>query len=276
MNYSQYLQEEKDWSGETNPPKSLADLIPGKRGKIFSTTYVPAGKGPHPVVVVCHGIPGNEKLLDFGMALQAAGFCAVTFHYGGSWGSDGDYSIQNCFEDTSSVVDFVLANKSGIFSASQVYVLGHSMGGLMACHTMASRREIKAGAVIMPYNMAQTIREARTSPELEQKWQDIYENDFDGWLKNFSLVEFQREAEKDLERFDLASYGRDLADRPFLTIGGKADEFLDPQTNMRVLRTAIEQVPDNKLEEVDVYTDHGMNMNRDIIKAIVVDFFKKQ
>lgn len=276
MKYYKYLKKEKDWSGETNPPSSLADLIPGKRGKIFSTTYVPAGKGPHPVVLMCHGIPGNEKLLDFGMALQAAGFCAISFHYSGSWGSEGDYSVKNCFEDASSVVDFILANKRSLFSSSAVFILGHSLGGLVACHIMDKRKEIKAGTIIMPYNIAQTVRDVKTSSKLRKKWEKIYENDFDHWLRNFSLEELRQEASAGLEPFDLASYGAALAKKPLLTIESKVDEFLDKQTNMKVLREEIEKEPNNKMEKVDIYTDHGMNMNREVIKAIAVDFFSEQ
>lgn len=276
MKYYKYLRKEKDWSRETYPPSSLADLIPGKRGNLFSTTFVPAGKGPHPVVLICHGIPGNEKLLDFGMALQEAGFCAISFHYSGSWGSDGDYSIKHCFEDASSVADFVLENERGLFSSSAVYVLGHSLGGLVACHTMARRKEIKAGTIIMPYNIAQTIRDVRKNPGLKQKWEEIYENDFDHWLRAFSLEELQQEASTDLESFDLAGYGYALAQKPLLTIEGKVDGFLNKQTNMKVLRDAIEKEPENKMEKVDIYTDHGMNMNREVIKAITVDFFSEQ
>ena len=86
-------------------PGSSAALIPGLRGKLLSHCYLPGGEYPKPLVIMCHGIPGKEKLFDFAIALREAGFCTLSFHYSGSWGSDGDFSVSHCFEDCQSVLD---------------------------------------------------------------------------------------------------------------------------------------------------------------------------
>ena len=41
--------------------------------------YQPSGAGPHPTLIVCHGLPGNEKNLDLAQAVRRAGWNAVTF-----------------------------------------------------------------------------------------------------------------------------------------------------------------------------------------------------
>ena len=61
--------------------------IPSGGVEINGVAYVPAGAGPHPVVLLCHGLPGNEKNLDLAQALRRAGWTVVTFNYRGSWGS---------------------------------------------------------------------------------------------------------------------------------------------------------------------------------------------
>ena len=72
----------------TKAPSSRGMLIPGRRGKLLANSYLPGGEGPYPLVVLCHGIPGIERLFDFAIALREAGFATLSFHYSGNWGSD--------------------------------------------------------------------------------------------------------------------------------------------------------------------------------------------
>ena len=59
---------------EPKAPSSRGLMLAGKRGKIFGNCYLPGGDGPYPVVLLLHGIPGIEKLLDFSIGLREAGF----------------------------------------------------------------------------------------------------------------------------------------------------------------------------------------------------------
>lgn len=86
-------------------------LIPGRRGRLLSTLYTAGGDGPHPTVLLLHGIPGCERNFDLAQALRRAGFHVMTFHYSGSWGSDGAYSLKNDLEDANTVLDFILADR---------------------------------------------------------------------------------------------------------------------------------------------------------------------
>ena len=68
--------------------------------------FVAAGKGPHPTVILMHGLPGNERNLDLAQAIRRAGWDVLTFTYRGAWGSAGDFSISNAMEDTAAALDF--------------------------------------------------------------------------------------------------------------------------------------------------------------------------
>ena len=71
-------------------PAGMAVLhIPSHGVLINGLVYSPSGAGPHPTLVICHGLPGNEKNLDLAQAVRRAGWNAVTFNYRGSWGSPG-------------------------------------------------------------------------------------------------------------------------------------------------------------------------------------------
>src|ERR1700733_10721612 len=75
----------------TDPPADKAHPaamqvlhIPSHGVNINGLIYSPAGAGPHPTLVICHGLPGNEKNLDLAQAVRRAGWNAVTFNYRGS------------------------------------------------------------------------------------------------------------------------------------------------------------------------------------------------
>src|SRR6476646_9425025 len=53
--------------------------IPSHGLVINGVMYRPSGPGPHPTLIICHGLPGNEKNLDLGQAVRRAGWNAVTF-----------------------------------------------------------------------------------------------------------------------------------------------------------------------------------------------------
>ena len=64
-------------------PASTAVLhIPTHGVAINGLAYLPSAPGAHPVLVICHGLPGNEKNLDLAQAVRRAGWVAATDH---SW-----------------------------------------------------------------------------------------------------------------------------------------------------------------------------------------------
>src|SRR5580700_11312410 len=77
--------------------------IPSHGAMLNALAYVAEGAGPHPVVILLHGFPGNEKNLDLAQAIRRDGWDVVYFDYRGSWGSPGDFSFTHSIEDTQAV-----------------------------------------------------------------------------------------------------------------------------------------------------------------------------
>lgn len=124
--------------------------------KINGVAYVAAGPGPHPVAVVLHGLPGNEKNLDLAQTLRRAGFTAVTFNYRGSWGSPGTFSFRGNLDDARAVLAFVRdpANAKLLGAdASRIVVMGHSMGGWITSQVAAADPDVKAAILISAADM---------------------------------------------------------------------------------------------------------------------------
>jgi pimeloyl-ACP methyl ester carboxylesterase len=133
-------------------PATMAVLnIPSHGLQINGIVYQPSGAGPHPTLVICHGLPGNEKFLDLAQAVRRAGWNAVAFNYRGSWGSPGAFRFSHTLEDADAVLaylrDPVNAARLGI-DTQRIAMAGHSMGGWVVVHTAAHDRGL-VGAIIV-------------------------------------------------------------------------------------------------------------------------------
>jgi uncharacterized protein len=125
--------------------------IPSHGGFLNAFVYVAAGPGPHPVVVLLHGFPGNERNLDLAQHIRSAGWDVLYFDYRGSWGSSGDFSFSHGIEDTMAAINYLRTPEMmGILrlDPSRIVLLGHSMGGFMAVQAAAADVGIMGVALI--------------------------------------------------------------------------------------------------------------------------------
>src|ERR1700759_88995 len=81
---------------KTYPAAMETFQIPSHGAMLNALAYVAEGAGPHPVVVLLHGFPGNEKNLDLAQAIRRDGWDVVYFNYRGSWGTPGNFSFGHC------------------------------------------------------------------------------------------------------------------------------------------------------------------------------------
>jgi uncharacterized protein len=117
---------------KANPAAMETFQLPSHGAKLNALAYVAAGAGPHPVVILLHGFPGNEKNLDLAQAIRRDGW---DVDYRGSWGSPGDFSFAHSIDDTQSAIAYVRDSANAKkFRAdhSEIVLIGHSMGGFMA------------------------------------------------------------------------------------------------------------------------------------------------
>ncbi|WP_374348038.1 alpha/beta hydrolase family protein [Phenylobacterium sp.] len=120
-------------------PASMEVLhIPSGGVEINAIAYLATGAGPHPTVILFHGLPGNEKNLDLAQAIRRAGWNVVAPNYRGSWGSPGNYRFRQNLADADAVLAFVRdpANTGRLrIDTRRLALVGHSMGGWVAANT---------------------------------------------------------------------------------------------------------------------------------------------
>jgi pimeloyl-ACP methyl ester carboxylesterase len=132
------------------PAETLPHAISSGSVTLNALLYTAAGAGPHPAVLLLHGLPGNEQNIDLAQSLRRAGWTVLTFHYRGSWGSPGAFSFANCIEDAEAALDWLIAGagESPRIDGRAVVVIGHSMGGFLAAHLAAHRPQVRAAALL--------------------------------------------------------------------------------------------------------------------------------
>ena len=235
-------------------PDMHSILIPGRRGRLLAVLYTAAGEGPHPSVIMLHGIPGCEQNLDLAQALRRVGFHVITFHYSGSWGSDGDYSLQNDIEDANTVLDFILADETYGFDKKRIYAVGHSLGGFICGQLTAGRPEIKGGVLLMPCDIGRLPYIAAKFPEAYQIIREVLD-DSASWLSGTSGDALLKEVLDNSEKFRLENAAA-LAQKPILCVGGTLDIYTPPSQHCEPLIQAIRTAGGTLLQTLSYPTDH--------------------
>jgi pimeloyl-ACP methyl ester carboxylesterase len=136
---------------EPNPASLQPVQIPSHEALLNGFVYVAAGKGPHPVVLLLHGLPGYERNLDLAQELRRAGWDVLYFDYRGSWGSPGTFSLSHCLEDAAAAIAYLrrpAIAKDLRADSSRIVLVGHSMGGFVAVEAVSEDSEIAAVALI--------------------------------------------------------------------------------------------------------------------------------
>lgn len=268
-------QQEKHYGDSLYRPDMHGILIPGARGRLFSVLYTAGGPGPHPAVLLLHGIPGCERNLDLAQALRRAGFHVMTFHYSGSWGSDGDYSLANDLEDANTVLDFILQDTVYGFDKDRMFAVGHSLGGFVCGQLTAKRPEIRAGVLLMPCDIGRLPQIAQENPSVCQTMKEVLEEGAQ-WLTGTTGEALWQEITAHSETLRLESAAEALAQKPLLCVAGTLDIHTPPMYYCEPLVRAIRQAGGAQLQSICCPTDHFFADYRLTIAEKVTGFLTEQ
>ena len=242
--------------------------VPSGGVSINGVVYVASGPGPHPTLVIFHGLPGNEKNLDLAQAVRRAGWNAVTINYRGSWGSPGSFRFANNLEDADAVLAFVRdpanAKRLNIDSA-RIAIAGHSMGGWVTAETLGHDSGV-LGAVIISAA-------------------DIGGMGVQGRSNRAAVIGFMND-----NREALAATGETMADEliahgqewSFATLAPKlahkrllvlySDDFV--AANSKALIAAVKAAGGTEPQSVHVPTDHSWSDHRIALETLVIDWLQ--
>jgi uncharacterized protein len=252
-----------DPPADSKHPAAMTVLhIPSHGVLINGLVYSPPGAGPHPTLVICHGLPGNEKNLDLAQAVRRAGWNAVTFNYRGSWGSPGPFRFAQNLEDADAVLSYLRnpanALKLGV-DPTRIAIAGHSMGGWVVAHTAAHDHALIGAILISMADMG--LIDKRPHAQAVAMMADDMET-----LADVTAESMVAELTAHAKEFVVAGTAEGLARIPVLAL--TANDHLASQTDALV--AAIKAKGGTKITAMHVDTDHGWSDHRIALESTVI------
>lgn len=267
-----YLFQDTELPEFEQQPTSVCRLIPGERGNLFTLLYLPGGAGPHPTVLLAHGYPGCEQNMDLAQALRRVGFAVMTFHYSGSWGSDGEYALENCLEDAETVLTYLMENRDEWnLDEDRFFMVGHSMGAFVTAHMLARYEELRAGVLITPFDVGRVYLEGRKDPVCRRNLMEVLYCG-DGWLRGFSADKLLNELSLHAREYRLTALCPSLSRKPILCIGANRDEDAPVALHCYPLCEAMEKGGARQFFYEEFCTDHTLASRRIILCRDVAEF----
>jgi pimeloyl-ACP methyl ester carboxylesterase len=152
-----FVQEDLQWV--TDSPAGFQELqLPSAGSLLQGFMYTANGSKPHPLLLLLHGYPGNERNLDLAQAVRAHGWTVIYFNYRGSWGSQGEFSFRHCVEDVKNVIAYVKLNAAKLqIDPDRISLFGHSMGGFVCLKALQENADIKKGFALSAWDIYRDI-----------------------------------------------------------------------------------------------------------------------
>jgi pimeloyl-ACP methyl ester carboxylesterase len=257
----------------TDPPADAAHPagmvvlhIPSHGVLINGLLYRPSGAGPHPTLVICHGLPGNEKNLDLAQAVRRAGWNAVTFNYRGSWGSPGVFRFAQNLEDADAVLAYLRdpSNAAKLeIDTKRIAIAGHSMGGWVTAQTAAHDRGLSGAILISAADMAHMGQGGDSREHLVSLMADDMES-----LNGVTAESMADEIIANAKAFSMMNTVDGLARLPLLVLS--ADDGLAPGTDALV--KAIVAKGGQKVTAIHAATDHSWSDHRIYLESTIINW----
>ena len=158
-------------SGDLDTRKEVSFYRDGIR--IYGKLYLPEGDGPFPVVVLCSGqLAPYSYYTDEAEKCAENGYAALVFDFAGnvarsnSGGSLTDYSVLTEAKDLNVILDSLSALPK--VDTENVFLFGHSLGGLTAAYIGCSRPDDVKGMILLEPSFGYPDYARETSPDLSQ------------------------------------------------------------------------------------------------------------
>ena len=259
-----------------HPTSTIAIEIPSHGSIMDGLVYRPAGQGPYPLVILLHGLPGNEQNMDLAQALRRAGWAVMTFNYRGNFGSEGQFSIDHVIEDTKIAVAYSATPaiaKAWDIDPERIVVIGHSMGGLAAALSAGSGPKREATILLAPWDPSrlQTLLRPLSLSDRNAAGWDRWGDVTHGRLTGTSSPQIAAQIVDHGERWTLADAASGLANEPILIVTAKRDS---PVNKAETLRAALKR-DGAKFDAVEIDSDHGFQDRRIKLETVVISWLSQ-
>jgi pimeloyl-ACP methyl ester carboxylesterase len=247
------------------PASMDAPDVPSHGARLNAVFYLASGRGPHPTVLLMHGLPGNEKNLDLAYAIRRAGWNVLLPHYRGSWGSTGTFSFANAIEDTQAAIRFLREAqnvKKYRIDLKKIVLIGHSMGGFMVSYAAAHDPEVAGLVMISALNIG------NAHPPVTERTESLLAASprLAGTTPEGLLAEEKENAPK----WNYLDYVEALKTRPVLILESHDRNLSDN----KAMTEALKKTGNSRVTEMYLDTDHTYSDHRIALQIAVLQWLE--
>lgn len=260
----------------SHPMRNEAVWIPSGEVKMNGVMFAASGTQPHPTVLLLHGLPGNEQNLDLAQVLRRAGYNVLTFHYRGSWGSPGRFTLANGVDDGQAAMAFLrdpaVMEKFHV-DPKRLILIGHSYGGFVAARVAAAHPDVAAVVLIAPWSPAQdvaalSVPQANFAAAAHTAFDDV-----EGRLGGDTDIDLAKEILAGGYDWRLERSAAAMKDMPLLVLVAKFDSA-DDQANE--LLAALKAAQATYATNIQMETDHPFSDHRIALESAVLEWLEKR
>jgi hypothetical protein len=110
---------------------------------ISALLFVPSEGSMHPAIILYHGVTATkETMLEFAENFADNGFVVLAYDHRSHGESTGDFTWEGMLEDSETAIGILRERKD--VDKERIFLMGHSMGGMIAIMTAAMDDNIAA------------------------------------------------------------------------------------------------------------------------------------
>jgi pimeloyl-ACP methyl ester carboxylesterase len=246
---------------------------------LLGVLHLPAGAGPHPVVVVMPGFPGHEYNVDLPAALRRIGYAVVVFQYRGSWGVGGAWSWRNVLADAERVLAAVKEPamvEVHRLNPRRVALVGSSVGGFAALMTAAADPSVAAVATVAAFDPGVVLAGSRADPAARAAFIEVFSSELLPPLGGHGEA-LVAEIEAAGPGWALAGLAERLGDRPVLLLATRESAARGPMMgHHRPLVQAYRDHPLPRFEHAALPVYQSAPDYRSRLAGALVDFLDRR
>lgn len=232
-----------------------------------------------PAVILLHGFPGNlSSPLGLAERLHASGFNILVFNYQGSYQSEGNFSFDNCIDNSGAAIEFLLnpvnQNRYNI-DTSKIVVCGYSFGGTIAIESGMYNPKIKNIISIANDNHSVSLKKIATDSLFRKSYNQFITKSFEptgpfrGDIKTQMAYYLQN-----IDRYDLVKNADKLNGKKIFFIVGWQDKTSLIEVNTLPLYRKLLQQNAGNVSIKGFESDHRFGNVTDDVSDTIISWIK--
>lgn len=264
---------EPDWE---YPTSNAGVTFESGGDRLLGIIHIAQGAGPHPTILLLHGIPGNERNFDLAQTLRRAGWNVLVFHYRGNWGSQGTYTFEHVLEDVHSAIGFLRSESSSKayrIDTGKIVVIGHSLGGFAALFTAVADPQLRAVVGVATYDLGVISTMLRGNSAQKDEVRVFFDSTL-APLHGTSTQALVDEVLRCGDDWNLPQHAAALADRSLLFVDAARDNIAPSLLHTEPLVDALKARRAVDLKYVTLDSDHAFTNKRLALARTIIEWLK--